>query len=166
MNLNPKEYTADDFVLVAGSTNMLQGTFDATYAGLIKCAAEAGAKILIGSAGGCDRMALDVLLDIGYKNVAVYSSRGRGVEDIPKGVSVINVDGGYKARDKVMHQLATCMIAFMSQYGSTGSGTFAGILSVVYGLDGYAMVETLRESALAPFSVSASEAAREAERVD
>lgn len=146
--------------MITGSLKIPQSIFDLKYAPLIRSGVDAGAKFVVGNAEGCDMMALSLLASMEYKNVSIYTSRGRGVDAIESlRMDVVNVEAGYKGRDLAMQKASNEIIFFASQYGSAGAGGMANFLAVKFGVENaYDVVDGIR-SVLCPYSAELAEAA-------
>lgn len=117
-------------VMVSGQTFINQAEFDRYYIPKIKESVDKGKKFVMGGALGVDKMTQEYLISIKYDpaKVRVWDVRDED-HRLSKDFKLVNGYESYPKRDSAMSATAGELIAFLHQYGSGGSGTFANLFS-------------------------------------
>lgn len=145
-SLNTGKYSNISAVWVSGSTVLPLSVYKKKYLPVLEKAREAGAKILVGSAPGCDKHTRDAFSD--YDGLIVFvPEKYKDKEHPGDSFTVCVVPGGFKSRDREIAKQASDFVCFFSGYGSLGSGALASYF-LFCGMPGYKFVEAMREASL------------------
>jgi hypothetical protein len=155
-----------DPIVFSGPVDMSQATFDKHYRKHVAAAISDGYAIRVGCALGCDQLVQRQCAEAGYYNVEVYipsEAKQESVCVVSEKFRRVEVQGGFKKRDRAMCVGCKDAYGHISQYAGAASGTAANLITCaahagVFGkdcvtLDGYAVVDFLRKH-LATFSAT------------
>ncbi len=121
----------EDVVLVTGQQDCSHERFDRFYAPAIQCGLKKGCAFIMGAADGVDKMAAELLLKEGYKNVAIYDKDGKdGNGALEKGWGLNSWFQTYPERDREMCKDAEHIIVYLFDEVAP-TGTFYTLLTFV-----------------------------------
>lgn len=148
-----------DPIIFTGAVHLSQKQFDKHYAPRVLQAISANRTIRVGCAAGCDALVQNLCIAKEHYNVEVYVPSEEDLEKVhcqSEKFKRIDVDGGFKRRDRAMWDGCKEAYAHLSQYGGAASGAAATLIACAarrgkFGpefthLDGYAIVDVLRGS--------------------
>lgn len=162
-------------IIFTGATTLSQKSFTKHYVPELEKAIAAKMTIRVGCASGSDALVQEFCKDKGYFDLEVYVPSEENPEKVrcaSEHFKRIDVQGGFKNRDRVMWRDCKQAYAHLSQYGGAGSGAAANLIACAaragqfgpecVNLDGYAIVDVLRR-ALAQFQPELQKTVLEAE---
>ena len=118
-------------VLVTGQQDCTRERFDQYYAPAIECGIKKGWHFIMGAADGVDKMAAELLLGKGSKNVSIYDKDGKdGNGALEKGWELNAWFKSYPDRDYEMCRDADQIIVYLFD-AAAPTGTFCALLEFV-----------------------------------